>query len=365
MMKKVLLLHVPLSICNFKCHYCYLAQHKDSFQGIQPQMKYSPRQVAYALRQERVGGPCFINICADGETMLLKGLTDYVKLLCLEGHYVEVVTNLTITKVLDDFLSWDKDLLKHIEFKCSFHFLELQRKGWLNLFADNVNKIWKAGASANIEITPSDELIPYINEVKRFSIEHFGALPHITIARDDRTKAIVRLTKLPLYEYEKVWSQFHSKFWDFKSTIFGKKQKEFCYAGAWSAYIDLSTGLARTCYCGEVLGDVFANPDSLFPEYPIGSCPIAHCYNGHSLMTLGLIPHLYSTRYGDIRDRIRTDGTHWLQPEIKAFFNETLVGTNKEWSTLHKIRHIYISKTISVYTKIYNKMAKIFDKYFL
>ena len=35
----------------------------------------------------------------------------------------------------------------------------------LEQFALNVQKIWDAGASANIEITPSDELIPYIRYI--------------------------------------------------------------------------------------------------------------------------------------------------------------------------------------------------------
>lgn len=341
--KKALLIHIPLSICNFRCHYCYIAQRAVHFQGIQPQMNYTPEQVAYALRQERLGGPCFINMCADGETLLTKDLEKYAKALCKEGHYVEVVTNLSITKALEEFLSWDKDLLKHLEFKCSFHYLELKKKGLLDKFAENVNKIWKAGASANIEITPSDELIPYIEDVKEFSIKHFGALPHLTIARNDNTNQIERLTKLPLDEYNKIWRQFGSEFWEFKTSIFGKKQKDFCYAGAWSAYINLSTGSATACYCIPSLGNVFENPDKPFPEIPVGKCPIAHCYNGHALMTQGLIPHSNDIHYGQIRDREKKDGSHWLQPELKAFFDEKLESNNVEWSKIRKF--IYIEKS--------------------
>ena len=342
--KKALLIHIPLSICNFRCHYCYIAQRPIHFQGIQPQMKYSPEQVAYALRPERIGGFCFINFCAAGETLLTKDLDKYVKALCEEGHFVEVVTNLSITNALEKFLSWDKKILNHLEFKCSFHYLELKKKGLLDKFAENVNKIWAAGASANIEMTPSDELIPYINEVKDFSIKHFGALPHLTIARNDNTKQIERLTSLPLKNYNDVWSQFHSNFWEFKTSIFGKKQKRFCYAGAWSAYINLATGDATACYCEPSLGNVFENPDAPFPEIPVGKCPIAHCYNGHALMTQGLIPHTYDTNYGEIRDRQKTNGDHWLQPELKAFFNEKLLKNNKEWSRLHKSLYIQLSK---------------------
>ena len=342
--KKILLIHVPLSICNFRCHYCYLAQRQVCFEGVQPKMDYSPEQVAYALRPERLGGPCYLNFCAAGETLLTNNLEKYVRLLCEEGHYAEVVTNLSITKALDEFLSWDKELLKHLEFKCSFHYLELKKKGLLDKFAENVNKIWEAGASANIEITPSDELIPCIEEVKEFSNKHFGALPHLTIARNDNTNQIERLTKLSLSEYNAIWHQFHSEFWEFKTSIFGNKQRDFCYAGAWSAYINLATGYATACYCAPSLGNVFENPDTPFPEIPVGKCPIAHCYNGHNLMTQGLIPYAYNVNYGDIRDRKKIDGSHWLQPELKAFFNEKLVNSNKEWSTFRKLLYVKLSK---------------------
>lgn len=354
--KKVLLIHIPLSICNFRCHYCYIAQRPVHFQGVQPEMKYSPEQVAYALRQERLGGPCNLVFCAAGETLLTNNLDKYVKALCQEGHYVEVVTNLSQTNALDKFLCLEKDLLKRIEFKCSFHYLELKKKGLLDKFAENVNKIWNAGASANIEITPSDELIPHIEEVKAFSLKHFGAFPHLTIARNDNTKQIERLTKLPIEEYNKIWSQFNSDFWAFKTSIFGKKQTDFCYAGAWSAYINLATGEATSCYCEPSLGNVFENPEKPFPEIPVGKCPIAHCYNGHSLMTQGLIPHLYGIGYGQIRDRERPDGTHWLQPELKSFFDEKLENNNEEWPFFRKF--IYIKKT-KVHSLIKNLLQKI------
>jgi organic radical activating enzyme len=135
-LKKILLFSIPMSICNFRCHYCYLAQRPEHYQGIQPKMKYTPEQVAKALNKERMGGVCYMNFCADGETLLTKDLDLYVKALVEEGHFAEIVTNLTITKVLDKFLSWDKDLLEHVEFKCSFHYLELKKKGLLDVFAE-------------------------------------------------------------------------------------------------------------------------------------------------------------------------------------------------------------------------------------
>ena len=340
--KKMILVKIPTSICNFRCHYCYLAQRDEAYQGIQPEMKYSPAQVAKALSVQRLGGKAYLNFTADGETLLTKDIDQYVKAVVQEGHYAEVVTNLTITPMLERFLQWDPELLKRLEFKCSFHYLELKKRGLLKTFAENVHKIWGAGASANIEVAPSDELIPYIEELKEFSMEQFGALPHLTIARDDRTSGIEYLTALSDSEYERVWSQFDSDFWAYKRTIFGVKQTGYFYAGKWSAYIDLSTGYAAKCYFGKLCDDVFAHPEEPFPEDAIGACPIAHCYNGHALLTLGIIPGAAETRYGDIRDRVKMDGDHWLQPELKAFFNTKLEDQNQTDSAA--VRSFKLSK---------------------
>lgn len=353
--KKIFLFRIPMSICNLRCHYCYLSQRPVHFEGIQPEMKYSPEQVGYALRRERIGGEAFINLCADGETLLVKDFDKYIKALAEQGHYLEIVSNLTVTPVLSKILSLPKDLLSRIEFKCSFHYLELKAKGKLQLFAENVKKIWEAGASANIEVTPSDELIPYIPELKEFTLKNFGALPHLTIARDDRTKGIDYLTSLDINEYDRIWGEFDSDFWKFKKSIFGKKQNDFCYAGQWGMYVDLTTGEARQCYCGKALGNIFENPELPLPEEPIGKCPLPHCYNGHALLTLGYIPELKSAHYGDIRDRERPDGSHWLNPDLKAFFNSRLEESNNQLSRWER-RKFYVNNDLK---KIRNKLGAI------
>lgn len=344
--KKILLFAIPVSICNFRCHYCYLSQRDVSFQGIHPEMKYSPEEFKKAMSVSRIGGLAFANFCADGETLLVKNIDQYVRAFVEQGHYAEVVTNLSVTKVLDKFLAWDKQLLKHLEFKCSFHYLELRKKGLLDTFANNVRKIWEAGASATIEITPSDELIPYIEEVKEFSLKHFGALPHLTIARDDRTEGIDYLTKMDMSEYDRTWSQFSSDLWSFKKTIFGVKQTDFCYAGAWSLYINLCTGDARSCYFSESLGDVFANPTRPLPEKPVGKCSLAHCYNGHALLTLGLIPNATDVRYSNVRNRVCIDDREWLQPELKAFFNTRLIESNSTYPKLKQYGYRFTSQVV-------------------
>lgn len=337
--KKLILLAIPMSVCNLRCHYCYLAQRPVHFEGTHPTMQYSPKQVAYALRPERLGGLAYINLCADGETLLTQNLSEYVRELALQGHFLEIVSNMVLSSKLNEILDLDKDILKQIEFKCSFHYLELKKRDLLQIFADNVNRAWRAGASVNIEITPSDELIPLIHEVKEFSLNHFGALPHLSIARDDRTKDIKYLTGLDMKTYDETWTQFDSEFWKYKKTIFGKYQKNYCYAGAWSAHIMLDSGDTRQCYHGNYIGNAFADPESPFPVNAIGKCTTAHCYNGHALLTLGLIPNANHVKYGHIRDRKRIDGTRWLQPELRSFFDSKLEESNETYSTAYKIIH--------------------------
>ncbi len=352
--KRLLLIAIPTSICNFRCSYCYLARRPVSYQGEQAQMLYTPQQVAHALRPERLGGLAFMNFCADGETLLSKDIDKYILELVKLGHYAEIVTNATITPVIDKILSWDKELLKHVSFKCSFHYIELKNKNLLDTFASNVNKIWQAGASANIEITPSDELIPLIDEVKEFSMQHFGALPHLTIARDDATDSIEYLTGLPMEEYDSIWSQFDSDFWKFKKTIFKKPINQYCYAGEWSLLINLANGNTVQCYRSNYSQNIFKNADEPINFRAIGKCREPHCYNGHALLTLGCVPYFTEVKYGDIRNRIKSDGGQWIQPELLNFFNSTLIESNEEHNFIKKL----INRQRSYYSVIKRRLKR-------
>lgn len=364
--KKIIHFNIPVSICNFRCSYCYLAQRDEHYQGKQIKWEKTPEEFRAAFSKKRIGGAAFFNFCADGETLLVKDIDKYVKVLLEEGHYVEFVTNLTVTNVLDKFLAFDRDLLKRLEFKCSFHYLELKKRGLLATYANNVKRIWAAGASANIEITPSDDQLPFFDEIKGFSIENFGALPHVTIARNDKTKKIDYLTSLPMDDYNRAWSSFDSCFWDFKKTIFGKKQRGFCYAGGWSIYVNIVTGEARQCYCGKIIGNVFEDVDSPLPEEPIGKCGLSHCYNGHMLLTLGLIPEeAVNTRYGTIRDRVGADGFHWIQREYFDFVNTKLAESNSELSDSQRKKILMKSRVRSVLSfpvKVVKKIKRLFAK---
>ena len=144
-----------------------------------------------------------------GETLLCPELLPIVEELVKEGHYVQIVTNATISRMVEQYLNSGIDL-SHVFFKCSFHYLQLKQRELLDVFSDNVKKMYGAGASVTVEITPEDDLIPYIEEVKEYSIKEFGALPHITVARDERYDDLRILSKYSEEEYIRIWSTFES-----------------------------------------------------------------------------------------------------------------------------------------------------------
>lgn len=170
-------------------------------------------------------------------------------------------------------------------------------------------------------------------------MEKLGALCHVTIARDDRTSGIEVLSKYSFDEYKKIWGTFDSDLFKFKSSIFYLKRKEFCYAGEWSIYLDLNSGNYRQCYCGKYLGNIYNNIEEPLHFEVIGNyCPFPHCYNGHSFLTLGDIPELNTPSYATLRNRVCSDGTSWLQKDMKNFMESKLIESNDEYSNIKKAK---------------------------
>lgn len=240
---------------------------------------------------------------------------------------------MTITKNIQELLDLPAEWRSRLFFKCSFHYMELKKRGLLETFVKNVNDAWNAGASITVEITPSDELEPYIDEVKEFSLKNFGALPHITIGRNELMPGYVRLTKHTEQEYNKIWGQFNSELFRFKTYIWEKKVKDFCYAGKWVYGIDLGTGKLYTCSHRKEVGDLCHGHK--IKQKPIcNKCPAAHCFNGHAWLAWGACPAINNTSYAKVRDRVRTDGTHWLHQRVYDAFSQKLWENNKEYCKL-------------------------------
>ena len=267
-------------------------------------------------------------------------LIDYVKELLLEGHFIMIVTNGTLTNRLKEYASLSSELTKHLFFKFSYHYLEFKKKNLFNQFFNNVRMVRDAGCSFTLELTPSDEAIPFINDIKERALKELGALCHVTIARDEKDDSeLPMLTKLPKQDYIKKWGTFDSMLFDYKLSIFEVKRKEFCYAGDWSFILNLLTGEMKQCYFSWYSQNIFEHIEKPIKFKAIGShCRAHHCYNGHSFIVLGDIPELPSPTYTEERNRVCIDGSEWLKPDMKELMSSCLNDSNEEYP---KVKRMY------------------------
>lgn len=365
--KKVILINIPVSACNLRCKYCYITQQNRWGDKISD-LGYSPEQVGKALSFSRLGGSCLINICAGGETLLAPYLTDILEEVLEQGHYVELVTNGTLSKKIDEILRLPPHLLAHLIFKFSFHYEELKRLDLIDVFFDNVRKARAVGCSITVELTVFDELLPEIENIQKICREKLGVLCHLTIGRNDSDPAIPILSKYPIEEYKEKWSSFDSPMFDFKLTTYYVKRKEFCYAGEWSFYLNLNTGVARQCYKSAFEQNIFDRPDSPIISRAIGNCcQEPHCYNSHAFLTLGLIPSLNSPNYLETRNRECDDGADWFSADAKEFYSHKLCESNLQHGRLKQrlitigSQRIFLNRKIVVNLhKIKNKLKRLF-----
>lgn len=352
--------YVSTETCNLRCKYCYIAQQR-KYNNKLFKFPHSPEFIRRALSVSRLGGVCLFNICAGGETLLSKDVINIVEQLLLEGHYVMVVTNGTLTKRFEEIAKFPKELLDHLFFKFSFHYLELKRLNLLDAYFKNIELMKKSGASFTVEITPDDELISYIDEIKEISMKKLGALPHITIARKDSGDIPV-LSEHSLEEYVKIWDTFDSEMIRFKSTIFGVKRKEFCYAGEWSLYLNLVTGSLSQCYGGLFLDNIYKDISKPIKTLAIGcNCKLPHCYNGHVFLSLGDIPELDAPTYDKQRNRVCEDGSKWLTDSMEKCMQCKLKDCNREFSDKEKKQVNFknkIGKVTNASRYVYNNKIK-------
>ncbi|NLP46842.1 MAG: radical SAM protein [Epulopiscium sp.] len=361
-LKRFIDCYIETETCNLRCDYCYITQQR-KFNNKVVKFDRPILEIRKALSKERLGGTCLINLCAGGETLISRDIIDVVEELLKEGHYIMIVTNGTLTKRFREIAKFEQELLNRLFFKFSFHYLELKRLDKLNDFFENVKKMRDAGASFTIEITPSDELIPYIKEIKKVCLEEVGALCHITIARDDRTKNIDVLSKYKFDKYVEIWKEFESPLFNFKSSIYQEQRNEYCYAGDWSLYLNLSNGTLRQCYGGYIIDNIYNNINKPLKFHAIGHhCALPYCYNGHAFLTLGTIPELDTPTYNEMRDRTCVNGEHWVRPQMKEIMSQKLADNNEQYSKSKKEkinRQRVIVNLTSNKTKIIGKLKKI------
>lgn len=337
--------YVPVSTCNLRCHYCYITQ-QGKFAEKTPVFSYSADHIRKALSKERLGGACCLNFCGGGETLIPPQMIDIVRELLEEGHYVMIVTNGILTRRFEQIAQFPKELLERLFFKFSFHYLELKRINMMEKFFANIKMMQDAGCSFTLEITPNDELIEHIEDIKKISLDNVKALPHITVARDNTKYELPILTSHSKSDYKKIWGQFKSGLFEYKYSVFNKKRKEFCYAGDWTLYLNIGSGDMKQCYKGEVIQNIYKNPDEPIAFKAIGNnCRESHCYNAHAFLTFGAIPEHKAPTYTHMRDRVCTDGSHWCSECVRDFFSQRLKDNNKKYSMRKKCKINKLNQT--------------------
>lgn len=362
-LKRFIDIYVPIEACTLRCEYCYISHHR-LFNSVLPTFNYSVATFRKALSQKRLGGICLFNFCAGGETLLSLRVLQYIKALLEEGHYVMVVTNATVNKAFEEMSSWEPDLLERLFFKFSYHFMELKKRNLLDTFFANVRKMRDVGASFTLELTPYDDLIPYIDELKQRAIEEIGAYPHVTVARDEHVmeeKPV--LTSLSMENYKSVWGKFNSDLFDFKLSIFEVKRKEFCYAGLWSGFLNMQTGILQQCYSSRWRQNIFEDTSKSIEWRPIAyNCLEPHCFNGHAWIALGDISSIDSPTFAQERNRVCMDGTEWLRPKMKAFLSQRLYENNPMLDCIGKRAWQCRNRVDAFVDKVSRKLIKTYKK---
>ena len=314
---------VPIAKCNMRCDYCYLSHLKIDFNRVSD-FCHTAKYIRYALSQERLGGSAFINLCGVGETLFCENIVEIVDELLKEGHYIQIVTNATPSSIIKKMINSCIDASR-IFLKCSLHYEELKRMNMLEIFAKNVEDIEKWGASYTIEYVPTDASVELIPEIKEYCMRHFGALPHVTVTRDERYKDFRVLTEYSLEEYKKIWSQFNSNMFDFKLQYVIDSQHSYCMAGLWAAELNLATGELYQCTNNPRLCNIYQDIDKEIVFKEVGmQCCLPYCFNCHAYVTLGLMAEYLSPSYLEMRDRIKKDGTHWIGEKLRDIFSQKL-----------------------------------------
>ncbi|MBQ9729567.1 MAG: radical SAM protein [Clostridia bacterium] len=327
---------LPVTACNLMCDYCYVIQENNRKNEI-PKLNYTPQQIRSALTVERLGGICYISICGAGETLLPKYSVDIVHELLQEGHFVNITTNGTLTQRFEEFCSFEPNLLSHLHFAFSLHFIELKDKGLLQTFFDNVKRVRQAGCSFVVQINLYDGYLPYLDEIKRLCLDNLGALPQVAATRDESNSNFVLLTNLSKENYAMNGDSFDSPLFTFTMENFMVKRKEFCYAGDWSFLLNLQTGIMRKCYAnGDNPVNIFENPNDPIPFCAVGkNCKNKYCVNSSHFMSLGVIPSKNVPSYAQLRNR---ESANWYTPTMNSFLNGKLEASNKKYSLMKKLR---------------------------
>jgi len=344
---------VPASACNIECNYCYVIQRNQRDVNWRIPFNYTPKVIGEALSLERMGGQCYFSICGAGETLMQQEVVDITYNLLEQGHFVNITTNGTLTKRFTQILQFPKEYLERLHFAFSFHYLELLPVK-LDVFFDNVNRVRTAGCSFVVQLNLTDEYLPHLLDIKEISVKRTGALPQIVATRKemDLDSNIQFFTQHSKEEYQKLGQEFNSPLFDFTMKNFGVKRTAFCYAGEWSATLNLATGIMSRCYGSSLHQNIFEDTQKPIKFGAVGNnCKTLYCMNASHFMALGTIPSIDTPTYASLRNR---ESAGWYSERMSSFLNQKLGDNNEPYTKLQIIKtkidmvkdHVFSVKSI-------------------
>lgn len=323
-MKRFIECLVPDSFCNFKCSYCYVQQQARKAKE-RKHLHYAPSYIAKALSPARLGGVSYINITGLGETLIQEEVIEIIHEILKTGNYVNITTNGTLDKRFDMLLSFNESLLKHLNVSFSCHIVELKKHNMVNRFFNNIKKVHDAGCSFVLQVNLVDEYLPYWEELKSLAIEHVGALPQVALTRKEMKHGYKVMTNLSIDKYVTVAREMHSPLFEFTLQNFNKEQNGFCYAGDWSATLDLYTGEMTSCYGQGIHQNIYNDLNEPIIFKPLGCCCADYCVNSSHFLSLGCIPQNKTATYASLRNR---ELAFWYNDDMKKFLSSKLEDEN-------------------------------------
>lgn len=332
-LKRFIDIYIPIEVCNFRCPYCYVHQHRGN--GSAWKSKHSTKEIKSAFSRDFLGGTCLLNVCAGGETLLYPYMIEIIETMLSCGHYVSIITNGSISERFLALSNFPTEYRERLFIKFSFHWTELKRLNLFDVFWSNVHLMRNSGVSFSIELAAYDGLIQDENEIKKMCMNEVGAFPHVTALRDELTSGYKLMTNHPIDEYEKIWQSYQSDLFNIRFDVIKNKSKGFCYAGAWSYTINLGSGEIRQCYQENIIGNIFDHDCKFIPEMPVGNlCCSEYCYACHAFLSLGVMPDYKGKyTYADVRDR----NSSWLTPNMREFMSQKLYRNNRQFNVFQRL----------------------------
>lgn len=339
---------IPVTVCNLKCSYCYVISR--NYRNMKfAEMKYTPEHIGKCLSADRLGGICYFSICGAGETLAQPETIDIAREILKNGHLINITTNGTLTNKFHKFGEFPKEYLKRLHFSFSFHYLELKKMNLIDKFFENINYVKSLGCSFVLQLNLCDEYVPFIDEIKKISLEKVGAYPQIAVTRDEDGKKMKIHTKKTEEEYIAIGKSFNSPLFDYTLKNFNIKRSDFCYAGERTGVLNLATGELKKCYGHSKSQMIFKNPEEKIDFSPIGcNCRTSFCMNSSHFMSLGVIDDVDDDiSYSKLRDR---EEAYWFNENTRNLLSQKLSSNNKRYSDDEKKkinskeRKIYLSE---------------------